>query len=151
MPIHWWWSVSSATQVVAHPQNGSSTVPPFTVAMRRLLIGPRVLVLAALRCALAVVGVSAQPFLGFGAWGRPNLRYDGEFTFVRLRWDRGECGAQVYGRGYMMWAHEFPRAEQHLMTLLNDFTTVDAKDTGSLILPLDDPQLFRHPIALWGD
>ena len=54
----------------------------------------------------------------------------------------------MYGRGYMMWAHEFPRAEQHLMTLLDDFTTVDAKATGSLILPLDDPQLFRHPIAL---
>ena len=116
--------------------------------MRWRPVGPRVLVLVALACALLAVSVSAQPFLGFGAWGRPNLRYDGEVTFVRLRWDRGEFGAQVYGRGYMMWAHEFPRAEQHLMTLLNDFTTVDAKETGSLILPLDDPQLFRHPIAL---
>ena len=127
---------------------GHAAALPSTIQMRWRTVGPRAFVLSALACALLAAGVSAQPFLGFGAWGRPDLRYDGEVTFVRLRWDRGTFGAPVRGRGRMMWAHEFPRAEQHLMTLLGDFTTVDAKATGSLILPLDDPRLFRHPIAL---
>ena len=69
-------------------------------------------------------------------------------TFVRLRWTQGTLGAQTYGRGVNMWLHEFPRAEQFLMGLLRDFTTVDAKVDGSLILTLDDPALFQHPIAL---
>ena len=116
--------------------------------MRSRRVGPRLLVLVALACALLAVSAYAQPFLGFGAWGRPNLRYDGEVTFVRLRWDRGEFGATVYGRGYMMWAHEFPRAEQHLMTLLSDFHHRRRQGHRQSDLPLDDPQLFRHPIAL---
>ena len=98
---------------------------------------------------LAATATATQPlFRGLGDWGSRGLPYRGEFTFVRLRWDRGVPGAQVYGRGPNFWLHEFPRAEQYLMTLLSDFTTVDTNATGSLILTLDDPTLFRHPIAL---
>ena len=98
---------------------------------------------------LAATATGAQRlFRGVGDWGSIGLPYKADFTFVRLRWDQGEPGAQVYGRGPNFWIHEFPRAEQHLMTLLNDFTTVDVNVTGSLILKLDDPALFRHPIAL---
>ncbi len=104
----------------------------------------------ALAGALAgVTVVSAQSlFRGLGNWGSITLPYDAEVTFVRLRWTQGTFGARTYGRGYNMWLHEFPRAEQYLMGLLNDFTTVDAKVDGSLILTLDSPTLFEHPIAL---
>ena len=34
------------------------------------------------------------------------------------------------------------------MAILEDFTLVDANIDGSLILTLDDPNLFKHPIAL---
>ncbi len=104
----------------------------------------------ALAGALAgVTVVSAQSlFRGLGNWGRIAQPYDAEVTFVRLRWTQGTLGAQTYGRGVNMWLHEFPRAEQFLMGLLRDFTTVDAKVDGSLILTLDDPALFQHPIAL---
>ena len=96
---------------------------------------------------LAAAALAAQPRLG--DWGRTQLRYEGEVTFVRLRWQRGGTyGVPVFGRGPNFWLHEFPRAEQHLMTLLSDFTTVAARDDGSLILTLDDPQLFKHPVAL---
>jgi hypothetical protein len=60
--------------------------------------------------------------------------YDGRFTFTRLRWDTGRNSA---------WNHDFPRAEQNLTTLLREWTLLDADTTGSLILDLDNPQLFR--------
>ena len=84
----------------------------------------------------------------FGDWGRRELPYHGEVTFVRLRWQGGTHGVPVFARGPNFWLHEFPRAEQHLMTLLKDFTMVDTRVDGSLILTLDDPQLFKHPVAL---
>jgi hypothetical protein len=43
--------------------------------------------------------------------------------------------------------HEFPLAEQNLMAMVNDLTLIDASSDRSLNLALDDPQLFRYPIA----
>jgi hypothetical protein len=100
--------------------------------------------------AVALTGVTAisaqQTSVG---WGRREMPYDGEFTFVRLRWRTGTYGAPVVGGGGVnFWLHEFPRAEQNLMTILRQITHVDARTDGSLILTLDDPSLFRHPIAM---
>jgi hypothetical protein len=93
-------------------------------------------VAAALMCGAAAM---AQPALG--GWGRPSKVYDGRFTFARLRWDTGRNSA---------WNHDFPLAEQNLTTLLRELTLIDADTTGSLILDLDDPQLFRYPIVyMW--
>jgi len=108
--------------------------------MSRML---RMVGVVALGC---VTAVSAQP--SPGSWGRADIPYDGEFTFVRLRWQTGTVGARVAGGGINFWIHEFPRAEQNLMAILEDFTLVDANVDGSLILTLDDPNLFKHPIAL---
>ena len=103
----------------------------------------RMLAVVALSC---VTVVSAQS--GSSGWGRPDLPYDGQFTFVRLRWGAGTYGTPVAGAGINFWLHEFPRAEQNLMSVLDEFTLIDAKTDGSLILTLDDPNLFKHPIAL---
>ena len=103
----------------------------------------RTLAVVALSC---VTAVSAQP--SSGGWGRPDLPYDGQLTFVRLRWTSGTYGARVAGRGMNFWLHEFPRAEQNLMAVLKDFTLIDTNADGSLILTLDDHNLFKHPIAL---
>ena len=83
-----------------------------------------------------------------GTGGRSDLPYDGGLTFVRIRWVSGTYGAQVTGGGTNFWLHEFPRAEQNLMAVLDDFTLIDANTDGSLVLTLDDPSLFKHPIAL---
>ena len=107
--------------------------------MRRRL---RALLIVALGLGTAV---SAQPRPG--GWGRPALPYDGELTFVRLRWRGGTYGVPTFG-GVNFWIHEFPGAEQNLMTVLDDFTLVEAKTDGSLVLTLDDRNLFRHPIAM---
>ena len=103
----------------------------------------RMLAVVALSC---VTAVSAQPSAGL--WGRPDLRYDGRFTFVRLRWTGGTFGAPPVGMGINMWLHEFPGAERNLMSVLGDFTEIDANTDGSLTLPIDDPDLFKYPIAM---
>ena len=103
----------------------------------------RTLAVVVLSC---VTGLSAQP--SSGLWGRSDLRYDGRFTFVRLRWTSGTYGAPTAGGGINFWIHEFPRAEQNLMRVLGDFTLVDARTDGSLTLTLDDPDLFTHPIVM---
>ena len=72
--------------------------------------------------------------------------YDGRFTFVRLRWQSGSGGR--FGFMSSAWNHDFPRAEQNLMTILKDLTNIDARTDGGLILTLDDPRLFRYPVAM---
>jgi hypothetical protein len=94
----------------------------------------------------SVAAVSAQPISA--GWGRRDLSYDGQFTFVRLRWRAGTYGTRPTGPGINFWLHEFPRAEQNLMRILDDLTIIDANTDGSLILTLDDPNLFKHPIAM---
>jgi hypothetical protein len=70
-------------------------------------------------------------------WGQRAGEYDGRFTFVRLRWTSNS-----------FWNHEFPRAEQNLVAMVKRLTLVDANDGGSLNLSLDDPSLFKYPVAV---
>jgi hypothetical protein len=103
----------------------------------------RFLVLAALVAASATAAPSDE------GWGRASRVYDGRFTFVRLRWGSGYGGRFRGGFG-SAWNHDFPRAEQNLMTILDEFTLIDTNTSGSLILSLDDPALFKYPIAyMW--
>jgi hypothetical protein len=86
----------------------------------------------------------------FGQWGRRSGDYDGRFTFVRLRWTNGTFAAPPRGNGVNFWLHEFPGAEQNLMAMVDTLTGIDAMNDGSLNLALDDPQLFKYPVAwLW--
>ena len=81
-------------------------------------------------------------------WGQPDLPDDGRLTFVRLRWTSDTYGAPAAGQGPNFWLHESPRAEQNLMTVLDDVTLIDVKTDGSLILTLDNANLFKHPIVM---
>ena len=100
---------------------------------------------AALATLLGAAVLQAQDRGAAGIW-RTDSAYDGRFTFVRLRWGSG------FGGGYRgmssAWNHDFPRAEQNLMTILKDLTLIDARTDGGLILTLDDPRLFHYPIAM---
>jgi hypothetical protein len=90
----------------------------------------------------------AQDF--FGRRGRavaidPETRveYDGKFAFVRLRYGG-------FGDGFRReppWAHDYPRAERHFMKILKEITFLDLHLDESNILSLDDPELFKYPIA----
>jgi uncharacterized protein DUF4159 len=99
--------------------------------------------------AAAIAGLAAAT----AAAQRPNeyardLPYDGRFTFVRLRWG-SEGGFGFRRRGMSAaWNHDYPRAEQHIVKILDAVTYIDVRTDGSRILTLDDPALFRYPIAM---
>src|SRR6185295_19225954 len=78
---------------------------------------------------------------------RHDISYDGRFTFVRLRW-QSDFGSARRGMWSSAWNHDYPRAEQHLGLILQELTALDVRTDGSRILTLDDPDLFRYPIAL---
>ena len=102
---------------------------------------------------IAATAAGAQ----YDAPGRPggarDVRYDGQFTFVRLRWG-SDLSSSVFGggrRGFSSaWNHDYPRAEQNLSRIIGEVTGVHIRLDGSLILTLDDPELFNYPIAfMW--
>lgn len=73
---------------------------------------------------------------------------DGRYTFVRLRWRPD--GGRARGFWSTAWDHDYPRAEQHLVQILGELTRLDVHLDGSRVLTLDDPELFRYPIAfMW--
>ena len=81
--------------------------------------------------------------------GQTERVYDGRFTFVRLRWG-SDFGFSRRGGFSSAWNHDYPRAEQHLSLILDELTALDIHTDGSLILTLDDPELFKYPIAfMW--
>ncbi len=96
---------------------------------------------------LVATSVAAQ-FDARGRQQRADLDYDGRFTFVRLRWKSDFGGGR---RGFRAaWNHDYPRAEQNLSLILQELTALDIHTDGSLILTLDDPALFKYPIAfMW--
>jgi hypothetical protein len=80
---------------------------------------------------------------------RTDLPYDGRVAFVRLRWG-ADMGGYRRGGFNAAWNHDLPRAERHLSLILKELTHLDIHTDGSLVLALDDPELFKHPIAfMW--
>ncbi len=76
------------------------------------------------------------------------VRYDGRFTLVRLRWRADHLSSRGRHDGEYAWSHDYPRAEQNLSALISELTYLDIHDDGNEILTLDDPDLFKYPIAL---
>jgi hypothetical protein len=85
----------------------------------------------------------------------PNVPYDGRFTFVRLSYEMplGRFGGGFGGRsgpcygGPVAWLHDYPCAERNLAHVLREVTLVEPYPDGGNILALDDPELFKYPIA----
>jgi hypothetical protein len=98
---------------------------------------------AALLCALMAVSASGVPI------DKPESLSPHEFTFVRLRW-QSDYGFSRRGGFSAAWNHDYPRAEQHLSLIMKELTLLDIRTNDSLILTLDDPELFKYPIAfMW--
>jgi hypothetical protein len=74
----------------------------------------------------------------------PNVPYDGRFTFARIRY------AVPMGLGFREeapWSHDSPRAERHFTKILSELSTVRVRTEASNVLTLDDPELFKYPVA----
>jgi hypothetical protein len=76
---------------------------------------------------------------------RPNIPYDGRFTFVRVKYTTAP-GGYWYG-GWPAWGHGYPLAEQNLMRIMNEVSYLNPYIDEINSLTLDDPELFRYPIA----
>jgi hypothetical protein len=81
----------------------------------------------------------------------PNARYDGRFTFARLKYTVGPNG--YYYCGLPSWAHGYAscrggnRAETSLMRIMNEVSYLNPHIEESVVLALDDPELFKYPVA----
>ena len=96
--------------------------------------------ITALVVALPLV-VAAQRGGGFGGFGRsvaqyPNAKYDGRYTFVRIRY-----------QGNRSWSADYPVMERNLTTMLEALTSIRPHTTETNVHTLDDPELFKYPVA----
>ena len=72
--------------------------------------------------------------------------YDGRLTFARVKFEpRSAWDGWAYGMP--AWGHDYPDAERNFMRILDEITAVRAFTGGSRIVELDDPELFKYPIA----
>jgi hypothetical protein len=74
-----------------------------------------------------------------------NLPYDGSFTFARIAYVTGPGG--YYYMGLPAWAHGYPRAGINLMKIMDAMTLLRAHTDGTDVFTLDDPELFKYPVA----
>ena len=75
-----------------------------------------------------------------------NAPYDGRFTFFRVRYEP----AGGLSRGWRVdrkWDHDVPRAEIHFMKIMRELSTLRPYMEGGNIFTLDDPEMFKYPIA----
>jgi len=106
---------------------------------------------AALLCLTGVVlaqrgGGFGRPLGPFGRFDvRPNAPYDGRFTFVRVSYESAPGG--YWFRGLPSWLHGYPISEQNLMKIMNEVSYLGAHDEEVNTVTLDDPELFKYPIA----
>jgi Domain of unknown function (DUF4159) len=112
----------------------------------------RSLLAAALVIAVAAAAYAQRRFddFGFGGYrGRVpeihNVPYDGRFTFVRIKYETAPGGYWAGGRP--SWVHGFPIAEQNLMRIMTDMSYLNTHVEDINVLTLDDPELFKYPIA----
>src|SRR5436190_12817623 len=121
-------------------------------SLRRIILANMRRGMAAGALALALTGAAFAQDFGFrGGFARgpfrlyPNVDYDGRFTFVRVRYSHLP-GGNWYG-GWPAWAHGYPIAEQNLMRIMNEVSYLSPHLDDITTLTLDDPELFRYPIA----
>jgi Domain of unknown function (DUF4159) len=108
------------------------------VRTRVLTAGSLVLLMAV--AAVAQYGGPRGPFHEY-----PNIPYNGQFTFLRLKYTHAP-GGNWYG-GWPSWGHGYPLAEQNLMRIMNEVSYLDPHTEEINAITLDDPLLFRYPLA----
>ena len=78
-----------------------------------------------------------------------NVGYDNRFVFVRLKYEMPTGLQTGFFRQDIKWAHDYPRAEQNLMKILDEVSLlkVGQGPNGGNVLALDDPELYKFPFA----
>jgi hypothetical protein len=117
------------------------------VGVRR---APLIAIALTLLIALAALAQRRFDDFGFGGFrGRDpeirNIPYDGQFTFVRIKYDTAPGGYWAGGRP--SWVHGYPVAEENLMRIMTDVSFLNPHIDEANVLALDDPELFKYPVA----
>jgi hypothetical protein len=85
--------------------------------------------------------------------------YDGRFVFARLKFTEGVSldelgGGRMFGRRFGRgqgppWSHDYPRAEQNFMKILDEITSVHpyTGPLGGVIVEIGSRDLFMFPVA----
>jgi hypothetical protein len=107
---------------------------------------------AAARIAIALLTVLAMSGAALAQFGfdsfrgayrpLPNIPYDGQFTFARVRYNPAPGGFWPGRRP--SWIHGYPLAERNLMRIMNEVSLLGAHEINTITL--DDPG-FSNPIA----
>ena len=77
----------------------------------------------------------------------PNPPYDGRFTYARIKFNLDMMSS--FGGRFrdVKWGHDYPDADQHFPKIVEELTTTQVRTDGSVIVALDDPDLFKYPFA----
>jgi hypothetical protein len=75
----------------------------------------------------------------------PNPKYDGRFTYARIKFTI--LGSEFGRMRDVKWGHDYPQADRHFPKIIQELTTVVTRTEQSVILALDDPELFKFPFA----
>src|SRR5688572_17173809 len=87
--------------------------------------------------ALPVLSSAQRGFFGPRRIAVPdNAPYDGRLTFARIRYTNRNN-----------WAADYPTMEMNLMPMLQELTSLRPRTDHTNVFTLDDPELFKHPIA----
>ena len=86
-----------------------------------------------------------QPYVDPGE----NPPYDGRWTFARIRYEMGIDMNMGMGRGggEPPWHHDYPRGEMNFAKILGELTSIRTRPAESVVLRLNDPELFKYPVA----
>ena len=93
---------------------------------------------------VATGGLALAQYIAYPYLPLRNIPYDGRFTFVRVRYQPSAGGYWPGSRP--SWIHGYPVAEQNLMKIMNEVSYLAPHDDINTVT-LDDPELFRYPIA----
>jgi hypothetical protein len=75
-----------------------------------------------------------------------NGPYDGRFTFFRVMFEP-LGGGRGFRRVDRKWDHDTPRAERHLMKILEEITMLRPQMDCGAVHAFGDPESFKYPIA----
>jgi hypothetical protein len=70
-----------------------------------------------------------------------------EFVFARVQFGSGRRGFGGYGG----WAHDYPDAEEHILQITNEATSVNLQKMAYVIVRLDSEEIFRYPFLYFSE
>lgn len=74
--------------------------------------------------------------------------HDTEFVFARIRFNAARGG---WGFGGSGWSHDYPDAEEHILQVANEATSINLHKMSYVIVDLDSPELFQYPFIYFSE